>query len=336
MQNQNASSPLKLVLLAAGLAGTATAGIAPLSLFITPAYAQEDDGGHGGGGSGGGGHDDGGEEGGGHDDGGEHEEGGGKGKGKGGKPVPPVILPVTAGAQGDGAGSGTLAGIPQAGNYVRIELGAANGSAGDASWLPPGYPSDPQVFFDLDLDTAAMGAVAIGRSYGSNWRAEAALNVFGSSDFAGPWSFTVPTTDGPHADMEGSVRSVALLANGYYDFASVGRTTPFVTAGLGVARNTISDWTRINPDAGRTRRSFEGGSETGFAWSIGAGIATEVGPVLGSAPAKLELTWRYFDLGSVTGGTTPLPGSGSGGEPVEALNFDLTDHVISIGLRIPL
>jgi opacity protein-like surface antigen len=332
MQNQHASAPLKLIVMAAGFFGAATAGIAPLSLFATAAQAQ-DEGGHGEGGSGGG-HEGGGEDGG--DEGGGHEEGGGKGKGKGGKPVPPVVVPVVAVGQGDGAASGTLSGNVQPGNYIRIELGATNGSAGDASWLPPGYPSDPQVFFDLDLDAAAMGAVAVGRSYGNGWRAEAALNIFGTSDFSGPWSFTVPATPGPHADVEGSVRSVALLANGYYDFASVGRTTPFVTAGLGVARNTISDWTRINPDAGRTRRSFEGGSDTGLAWSIGAGIATDVGPVLGSAPAKLELAWRYFDLGSVSGGTTPLPGSGAGGIPVEGLNFDVTDHVISIGLRIPL
>ena len=115
-----------------------------------------------------------------------------------------------------------------------------------------------------------------------------------------------------------------------------GKATPFVTGGLGVARNTMGDWTRINPDAGRTRRSFEGDTDTSFAWTIGAGVALDVGPVLGSAPAKLELAWRYFDLGSVSGGTTALPGSGAGGTPVEALNFDVTDQVITLGLRIPM
>jgi opacity protein-like surface antigen len=228
------------------------------------------------------------------------------------------------------AQAGGQAGASQSGNYFRIELGAVQGSAGDANWQPPG-PADPRVFFDLDTDSTAMGAIAIGRSYGNGWRAEAALNVFGSTDFAGPWSYTVPATPGPHADMEGSVRSVALFANGYYDFATAGKATPFVTAGLGVARNKMGNWTRINPDAGRARRSFEGGTETSFALTIGAGVALDVGTVLGSAPAKLELAWRYFDLGSVSGGTTPLPGSGAGEIPVDALNFDVTDQVISIG-----
>ena len=220
-----------------------------------------------------------------------------------------------------------------AANYVRIELGTTRGSAGDANWLPPGYPGDPQVFFDLDVDTGAMAAFAIGRDYGTGWRSEVALNIFGKTDFAGPWSYTVPETAGPHADMEGSVHSFALVANGYRDFDAVGAITPFVTAGLGLAHNTMGDWTRINPDG--ERRSFQGDSDTGLAWSVGAGVSWDIGPVLGSGPAKLDLTWRYFDLGSVTGGTQRLD-EGAGGTPVEALNFDVTAHVIGLGLRIPL
>ncbi|MFN3991866.1 MAG: outer membrane protein [Tabrizicola flagellatus] len=222
------------------------------------------------------------------------------------------------------------------GNYLRLELGAAFGSAGDANWLPPVYPSDPQVFFDLDLDTAPMAAIGIGHDYGSGWRGEVSLNLFGKSDFSGPWSYTIPADPGPHADMEGSVRSAALMANGYRDFESGSALTPFVTFGLGIAHNTMGEWTRINPDAGRERRSFEGGSDTGLAWSIGAGVSWDVGPVMGSAPAMLDLTWRYFDLGSVSGGTEALPGSGAGGSPVEGLNFDVTDHVLALGLRIPM
>jgi opacity protein-like surface antigen len=135
--------------------------------------------------------------------------------------------------------------------------------------------------------------------------------------------------------MEGRVRSVALFANGYYDFAMGGDVTPFVTAGLGVARNTMSDWTRINPDADRTNRSFAGGSDSGFAWNVGAGVAWDVGPLLGTGRAKLELAWRYYDLGSVSGLTQPLDGSGSS-QPRKGLNFDVTDQVFSVGLRFPL
>ena len=218
--------------------------------------------------------------------------------------------------------------------YMRIELGAAQPSAGDANWLPPG-PGDPRVYFDLDFDTAATAGLAIGTSFGEGWRGEVAVNVFDSSDFSGPWSYTVPATSGPHASMEGSVHSVALFANGYYDVPMEGDFTPFVTAGLGYARNSMSDWTRINPDSGRTTRTFESSDDNGVAWNVGAGVAWDVGPVLGSGPAKLELAWRYFDLGSISGSSIPLDGSGSS-LPREPLNFDVTNQVFSVGLRFPL
>jgi opacity protein-like surface antigen len=330
MKQDEAKGVSVRVLLATGVFGLVLGALVPASPQNGAAFAQ-DDGGHedgdhedGGGHEGGGGQGQGGEgEGGGHGNGGMH-----------GKPVTPVASPVLQAGEGNTARAGRGLGSP--GNYLRLELGAALGSAGDANWLPPGYPADPQVFFDLDMDTSAMAAIGIGHDYGNGWRGEVSLNLFGKTDFDGPWSFTVPDTAGPHADVEGSVRSVALMANGYRDFDSGGKITPFVTVGLGLAQNTMSDWTRINPDAGRTRRSFEGDSDTGLAWSVGAGVSWDVGPVLGSAPAKLDLTWRYFDLGSVTGGTEPLPGSGAGGNPVEALNFDVNDHVIALGLRIPM
>lgn len=324
MKVEKRFSPLGLLLGTAWALGAFALISAPFS-GAGAAWAQDD-------GHDDGGHDDGGD--GGHDDGG-HDDGGSGGKGKKhGKPVPPPALPVALDSGSNSPVKGAGADLP--GTYFRFELGAARSGAGNANWLPPGYPSDPQVFFDLDLDSAVFGGAAVGHNYGNGWRAEAALNVFGSSDFTGSWSYTVPADPGPHADMSGSVRSIALMANGYYDFDTGGKAVPFVTAGLGLARNTMADWTRINPDADRTTRSFEGGSETSLAWSIGVGVAVDIGPVLGSAPAKLELAWRHFDLGSASGGYVPLPGSGAGGEPVAPLNFDVTNQVISLGLRIPL
>ncbi len=305
------------------LLGAVAASAIPFALTSAPVWAQDD-----------GGHVDGGGE-----DGGGEVGGGGKGQGHGGgrhgKPKPGTPLPITPDTGARATATDRAAAAASRGTYMRFEIGAAQPGAGNANWLPPGYPDDPQVFFDIDLDPAVTGAVAVGRSYGNGWRLEAALNVFGSADFSGPWSYTVPADPGPHANVEGSVRSMALFANGYYDFAAIGGATPFVTAGLGVAHNSMADWTRINPDSDRATRSFAGGSDTGLALSVGAGVALDVGRVLGSAPAKLELTWRYYDLGSVSGTTTPLPGSGAGGTPVEALNFDVTDQVISVGLRIP-
>lgn len=246
--------------------------------------------------------------------------------------------PVVAGAPGSGAESaGTeRRSAPGPGAYVRLELGRGRASASGANWLPPGYPKDPQVFFDLDLDKPGFAGVAVGRSFGSTIRGEIALNSFGRVDFAGPWSVTVPATPGPHADMAGSVRSTAIMANGSYDFPVAGSVTPFVTAGVGVARNTMGNWTRINPDAGRPTRSFEGEASTGLAWSVGVGASMDVAPARGRHGPKLEVSWRYFDLGKARGSDVALPGSGAGGTPTAPLSMKLRTQVISIGLRIPL
>ena len=308
---------------ALGVFGAALGGLVPVFSSSSATWAQED-----------GDHEDGG-----HQDGG-HEDGGGKGNGdhgEGGHGKPEATMATTYATSVDDIDRQVAgpSGAPGLETYLRIEVGAARPDAGDASWRPPG-PNDPQVFFDLDLDSTAMAGIAIGRRFGDGWRGEAAINIFGSSDFSGDWSYTVPATSGPHASMQGSVRSVAVFANGYYDFAMEGDFTPFLTAGLGLSRNTMGDWTRINPSSGRVTRSFGGASDSGFAWNVGAGVAWDVGPVLGSAPAKLELAWRYFELGSVSGSTNALSGNGSGGTPIEALNFDVTDQVFSVGLRFPL
>jgi opacity protein-like surface antigen len=311
------------MLVAAGVFGLAVGGLVPVLSFSGPAWAQED-----------GGHEDGGhEDGGGKGNGGQGEGGHGNG-GHGNTPETAATAATAAAVDDIDVPVSAPVGSPGVETYVRVEVGSASSDADDASWLPPG-PSDPQVFFDLDMDSAVTGAVAIGRSFGNGWRGEAAVNIFGSSDFSGDWSYTVPADPGPHASMQGSIRSVALFANGYYDFAMDGDFTPFLTAGLGVARNEMDDWTRINPDAGRTTRSFAGGSDSGFAWNIGAGVAWDVGSIGGSGPAKLELAWRYFDLGSVSGSAAPLDGNGSS-TPREPLNFDITNQVFSVGLRFPL
>lgn len=313
-----------------GVAGVATV---PFALSTTSALAQST-GGHSGGS---GGHEDGGEDGG-HEDGGTEEGHSGSGKGRGGHHTPaPAVLPAAASTNGvttvpGGAG---LRRASASGQYVRFELGGARYGTGNANWLPPGFPGDPQVFFDLDVDNPVFGAIAIGHTYTRNIRAEVALNLFGSSDFTGPWTYTVPATPGPHADMSGSVKSMALMANGYYSFYTTGKVTPFVTAGLGLARNTTGTWTRTNTAATPVSRSYSGATKNNLAWSVGLGVAMDVGPVMGSAPATLELAWRYFDLGTARGGSTPVTG-GAGGAPVAPLNFNVSTNVISVGLRIPL
>jgi hypothetical protein len=222
------------------------------------------------------------------------------------------------------------------GTYFRFDIGLANGAMGDAFWQPPGFPSDPEVHFDLSGESGFTGSVAIGRYFKPNLRAEGAVVVFGEQNISGPWSYTVPETTGPHADVSGAVSSVAFLVNGYYDLTTgAGGMTPYLVGGVGLASNTMSNWTRINPDAGRTTRSFEGAQNTDFAWSVGLGASVDMSKQMGR-PASLDFSLRHYDLGQASGSATSLPGSGAGGDPVTPLTVDVNQNVLSIGLTFPL
>lgn len=109
---------------------------------------------------------------------------------------------------------------------------------------------------------------------------------------------------------------------------------PFIVGGLGLAQNSVDDWTRSNPLSTRPFRTFSGATTTSLAWSIGVGASYQVTRP-GKWPVLIEASWRYYDLGSAEGGAVPLPGNGSE-EPLQPLTFDVEQSVIAIGVRIPL
>ncbi len=298
------------------------------AVWTNPAQAQTEEG-----------HTDGGHTDGGGDEGGGkggHGAGGHGGHGGHGETVDPEMAVKAPDAARVSGGSGAGRAIP--GTYFRAEMGVLQAQPGSANWLPPGYPSDPQVFFDLGSDNGGFAGLAIGYDWSNGLRGEVEMLGFGSTQFSGPWSYTVPETSGPHASVRGSVRSVALMGNLFYEpfRSSTGKVVPYVMAGIGMANNRMSDWTRINPDEDRTERSFAGASRTDLALAVGFGVSMEIGKTRNGAPMTFELGYRYFDLGTAQGDSTPLPGSGSGGVPVQALRLDQSDQVITVGIRIPL
>ena len=226
------------------------------------------------------------------------------------------------------------------GYYLRAEIGAARPASSDAFWLPSGYPTDPQVFFDLTSDDTAFGSLAVGHEWPNGARAEAAFSAFGSSAFSSPPGYTVPASSESHGSVSGANRSLTAMINGYVEpfgaLGASGKTRPYLTAGLGLADNTMEDWTRDNPNSEKPTRSYAGESNVSLAWSVGFGVSMDVSSPNARAPVFLEVGYRFFDLGNVSGSAQQLPGSGSGGTPVQPLNFDVTAQVLSVSIRIPL
>lgn len=223
------------------------------------------------------------------------------------------------------------------GPYAKIELGFDQSKFENGFWESPGA-SDPTVFFDLDDDSAGFASVGIGFDRMDGFRGDVSFMFFGRKTVEGPWSFTVPATPGPHADMSTSVKSTALMGTLYYSpYEARGdyRTwQPHLIAGLGIASNNMSDWTRTNTSATRITRTFEGASQTDLAWSIGIGSSWQIRRD-DKNPIMIDLSYRYFDLGSARGGSAPLPGEGTS-SPRQPLEFDVNSSVISFGVRMPL
>jgi opacity protein-like surface antigen len=112
----------------------------------------------------------------------------------------------------------------------------------------------------------------------------------------------------------GSISSLVGLFNGYADLGTWYGITPYVGAGVGLARNTLSGMTdqgvvTIGGVSGPSGGYFSDGSKTNFAWALMAGLDFNVTQNL-----KLELGYRYLDLGKYgSGGSNCLNGTGVGG-----------------------
>lgn len=143
------------------------------------------------------------------------------------------------------------------------------------------------------------------------------------------------TGAGPHG-YTGSLRnfytghlsSIVAMANGYVDLGSWNGLTPYVGAGVGISHNmlrglndsgfnyvTLTDG-GAGAGAGSQTTGYPSGgywgnrSNTTFAWALMAGLSYNV-----TSNAKLELGYRYLNLGSFKSGQQHcfLPGGGIGG-----------------------
>ena len=94
--------------------------------------------------------------------------------------------------------------------------------------------------------------------------------------------------------------------------------TPFVGAGVGMSRNTISNFTDINTPQ-QSVAFAPTASKWDFAWALHAGVAYKVNPAL-----TLELAYHYVNIGDgVTGALTDFNGFTRG----RTMQFkDITSH----------
>jgi opacity protein-like surface antigen len=90
-----------------------------------------------------------------------------------------------------------------------------------------------------------------------------------------------------------TLKNQTLLFNAYYDFNTNTAFTPYIGAGLGVARlKGTMNWVE-DIDDGSSISS--GKSRTNFAWQIGAGVAYNI-----NENVAVDLGYRYIDYGKLS------------------------------------
>jgi len=76
--------------------------------------------------------------------------------------------------------------------------------------------------------------------------------------------------------------------NGYYDINLHKTIIPYVTAGVGIARNKAGDFVSLDTI------TLKGKTNTSFVWNVGAGVKYNL-----NRNFALDLSYRYIDLGSI-------------------------------------
>jgi opacity protein-like surface antigen len=220
------------------------------------------------------------------------------------------------------------------GGYLRGDIGFSNQSVGHL--FSADYANFTSVTnTTIGFDSAPLFGLGLGYTI-NNWlRVDVTGEYRGAANFHGLDVGALP--GGGFADdrYTASKSEWTFLLNGYVDLGTWYKITPFVGAGIGFSRNTISNFGDVSVCLNSNSCAGFGGSDAfgatasqwNFAWAVHAGLAYSV-----TKNFTVELAYRYIDLGdATTGAVTPFPGGCSSCTPLEF--HHLTSHDVKLGLR---
>jgi opacity protein-like surface antigen len=214
--------------------------------------------------------------------------------------------------------------------YLRGDIGMSNQTlkrlehplfltATDFQWLDKG-----------GFDSAPFFGIGIGYAHNSwfrwdltgEYRGKASFHALDRFDNAG-----TPNTN----DYDGMKSEWLFMLNAYIDLGTWRSFTPFIGAGIGASRITISHFTDTNVIGGAGGFA-ESASTWDLAWAIHAGFAYQVTPNF-----VIELAYRYLSLGDGKTGDfrNTDPGQGCNVTPpcFPVVFKELASHDIKLGMR---
>jgi opacity protein-like surface antigen len=170
--------------------------------------------------------------------------------------------------------------------------------------------ADPACSSGTELNEVGNSPVIQG---GLGWRFNQNFRIDGILGYRG--GYELDDSDAFPSDYRADISSWSLMANAYWDIP-LAWGKPYVGAGIGVASNKIGTITNSGSGFSFT---VPGGTSTGLAWSLTAGIGISITPAL-----TLDVGYRYIDLGDIE--SDAIPG-------YSGLTGKLRAHELMVGVR---
>jgi opacity protein-like surface antigen len=217
--------------------------------------------------------------------------------------------------------------------YLRGDIGITNQSTKrltNAYYDTPG--AWPVEFLHKGFASSPFIGVGVGYAF-NNW-----LRVDVTGEYRSKASFSALDRYGPDlavfSPLNGTNYYTAKkhewvgLVNAYLDLGTWHGITPFVGAGIGVAKVTIADFTDTNTVQGAVW-SAPSASRTNLAWALYAGAAVDVTDRL-----KFELAYRYLRIGDARAGSPNIDLTNFYAPVTEPWVFKRVDsHDVKVGMR---
>jgi len=217
--------------------------------------------------------------------------------------------------------------------YLRGDIGFSNQSISKRDYYS--YPGLLSLQQQSSFDTAGIFGIGVGYQFNNWFRADVTGQYRGKANFHGLdlTSYTDTGTVQRGSDTYSASKSeFVVLANLYADLGTWWCVTPFIGAGIGMSRNTISNFTDIGVNGTAAFGTVPGlafapsASKWNFAWALHTGLAYRVTPNM-----TVEVGYSYMNLGDgVTGALTTKDGVTAN----QAMTFkDITSHDLKLGVR---
>jgi opacity protein-like surface antigen len=216
--------------------------------------------------------------------------------------------------------------------YLRGNVGMTNQEVKSLSLvpLPAAFANDTITTPFLSFDSSPLFGLGVGYQLDKWLRFDGTAEYRSSAHFHGQQVDQFAGGILPD-DYTASKKEWLFLANAYVDLGTWWSITPFIGAGVGASRNTISNFMDFGASGnGGIRLSttyFDDATKWNFAWALYAGLSYQVTPAF-----NVELTYRYVDLGSAqTGKPHAFDGTVIPTSPF--VFHDLTSNDLMLGMR---